>query len=272
MSDPVSLIALGAAVGGATGKLAERTWDSAERWLRERFGSHDKKVRERARKNAADFVESLAMRVELLEREHKIDSKQIDNQTHPEFSALLQRSLLNAAQTEDKTKQDLLARLVAARLASDDETTFALASQLASDAIARSTRRQLQLMALSCFLNEIRPRTPVSPEHYRLWVQVHLRHFEDFQFKESDAYHLVAIGCASYDQACERDLEILLRFKGGVEQMETPLADLDEVDILQYQWTEGLAGIFLTSVGSLIGGLALSQLYGRDMGPPAWSK
>jgi hypothetical protein len=270
MPDPASLIALGAAIGGAAGKLAERTWDSSERWLRERFGSHSKEVKERARLNAAHFTEHLISRVEALEHQRKIDPKQVDAQTHPEFSALLQRSLLNAAQTEDEIKQNLLANLVASRLASNAETTLALASQLASDAIARSTRRQLQLMALCCFLKEIRPKTPMSPDQYRLWVQIHLRHFEDFEFSEGDAYHLVAIACASYDQSCDRNLEFLLQMKGGPEHVETPLADLMEVEILEYQWTEGLAGVFLTSVGSLVGGLALGQIFGRDFGPPTW--
>src|SRR5712671_355975 len=126
MPDPASLVALGAAIGGAAGKLAERTWDSSERWLRERFGSHSKEVKERARTNTAHFIERLILRVEALEHQHKIRDKQADAQTHPEFSALLQRSLLNAAQTEDKIKQDLLAGLVASRLASNAETTLAL--------------------------------------------------------------------------------------------------------------------------------------------------
>jgi hypothetical protein len=273
MSDPVSLIAFSAAIGGAAGKIAERTWDSGERWLRERFGSHNKQVRVRAHQNAAHFVEHLAARIDALEKECKISDKQIDTETHPEFSALLQRSLLNAAQTEDDVKQDLLASLVASRLISKAETTLALASQLASDAIARSTRQQLQLMALCCFLDEIRLKTPLSSEEYRQWVAIHLQRFEDFQFKEGDARHLVAIGCASYDQSSGRSLELLLQMKGGTEHvLKTSLTDLIEVEILEFQWNEGLAGVFLTSVGSLVGGLALGQMAGKDYGPPAWSK
>lgn len=272
MSDPISLIALGAAVGGAAGKLSERTWECGERWLRERFGSHAKKVQDRARLNAGHFVQQLAIRVEKLEQQRQLSDRMLDEETHPEFSALLQRSLLNAAQTEDEVKQDLLADLVAARLGSKAETTLALASQLASDAITRSTRHQLRLMALFCFLEEVRPRTPLPPEQYRLWIGVHLRPFEEFEFYESDASHLVAIGCASYDATSSRCLELLLKMKGGPEHIETPVADIVEVEILDIQWRAGLAGVSLTSVGSLVGGLALSQITGRDCGPPSWSK
>lgn len=35
MADPISLIALGAVVGGAAGKFTEKAWESSERWLKE---------------------------------------------------------------------------------------------------------------------------------------------------------------------------------------------------------------------------------------------
>lgn len=44
MTDPLSLIAVGAAVGGAAGKFVEKAWDSGEKWLvtcKRTFGTSD---------------------------------------------------------------------------------------------------------------------------------------------------------------------------------------------------------------------------------------
>ena len=56
MADPHSLIAAGAVVGGLASKIAEKAWDSGERWLRERFASHAAEAQEQAYENAAKFI------------------------------------------------------------------------------------------------------------------------------------------------------------------------------------------------------------------------
>ncbi|HLJ28726.1 MAG TPA: hypothetical protein VKY85_18605 [Candidatus Angelobacter sp.] len=126
-------------------------------------------------------------------------------------------------------------------------------------------------MALCCFLEEIRPRDPVPGEQYPFWLEVHLTPFEEFEFKEIDAWHLVAIACASYDRASTRDLTVLLKMKGGLHCFDVSFDGLTAVEILQTQWIEGLAGVFLTSVGSIVGGLAYDQITGRPSGPPPWA-
>jgi hypothetical protein len=221
MADPLSLIAAGAAMGGLASKVVEKAWDSGERWLRERFGSHAAEAQEQARENAAKFVHQLAVYVAVLEKQHMLEQDKVsDTQRHPQFSSLLQQTILNAAKTNDDYKHDLLARLVAARLASKSETTYALASDLASDAIARSTRRQLELMALCCFLDEIRPREPIlTAADYYKWLDIQLRSFENFEFVEVDARHLVAIVCASYDPASSRSLSAILLLKAGTQSL-----------------------------------------------------
>lgn len=265
MPDPLSIIALGAAVGGAAGKLAEKTWDSGQRWLQERFGSHSQAVQEKARQNASRFIQHLAHRIEILEKDAALQEKKLQEvYTEPQVSALLQKSLLNAAQTDDAIKHILLAELVAARLTNQTETTFSLASQLASDAIAHSTKRQLQLMALCCFIHEVRLKWQLSVPEYRLWIQHYFNPFEDFEFNDKDAWHLVAIACASYDPACERSLSMLFQMKGvGHVYEEKDFSDLVEFECLEMQWNMGLAGVFLTSVGSIVGGLAFDHLMGR---------
>ncbi|MEW5980717.1 MAG: LPO_1073/Vpar_1526 family protein [Acidobacteriota bacterium] len=211
MADPFSLVAAGAALGGIASKVTEKVWESSERWLRERFGSHAAEAQEKARENAAKFVHQLAIRISGLERMHSLDQEKVSNeQRNPQFSFVLQQTIINAARTCEPEKHDLLARLVADRLTTSSETTFALASDMASDAIVRSTRRQLHLMALCCFLDEIRPRDPItSADEYREWLSVQLEPFADFAFFEVDARHLVAIACASYDPTSTRTLASL---------------------------------------------------------------
>jgi hypothetical protein len=276
MTDPLSLVVAGAAIGGLASKVVEKTWDSGERWLRERFGAHTEEAREQARENAAKFVYQLATRVAELEKHHMLKEENVsETQRDPQFSSILQQTILNSAKTSDDKKHDLLARLVADRLASKSETTLALASDLASDAITRSTRRQLELMALCCFLDEIRPREPIpTAAAYHKWLAINLRPFEDFEFVEVDASHLVAIACATYDPASKRSLSVLLMFKAGTHLIEQLFEDdfrhIPIIDTLQIGWDSGLAGVRLTSVGSIVGGLSLSQIKGKDLGLPDW--
>lgn len=276
MTDPLSLVAAGAAIGGLASKVVEKTWDSGERWLRERFGSHAEEAREQARENSAKFVYQLGIRVEQLEKHRMLKEESVSKaQSNPQFSSLLQQTILNSAKTSDDQKHDLLARLVAERLASKSESTLALASDLASDAITRSTHRQLELMSLCCFLDEIRPRDQIATAaDYYKWLSINLRHFEDFEFVQVDARHLVAIACATYNPTTNRNLPVLLMFKAGrhlmKELFEDDFKNIPIIDTLQISWESGLAGVQLTSVGSIVGGLSLSQIKGMDLGPPDW--
>lgn len=271
MTDPVSLIALGAAVGGSAGKVTERAWDSAETWLRERFGSHSVSAQQRARLNAADFVKRLADSLALLEHSHEVDRERIEKtSTHPQFTALLQRTVINSAQTDESSKHTLLAKLISARLLSDCETTLSLASSMASDAISLSTARQLRLIALSSFVFEVRPRVIRDEQHYREWLTLSLEPFCGLEFEDIDARHLVAISCATYDPQSERDLALWLKFKWGPGHLTLELDDLPVIDELQSMWDSGLAGLLLTSVGSLVGALAFDQITGGYSGLPQW--
>jgi hypothetical protein len=64
MPDPLSLIALGAAVGGGAGKFVEKAWDSGEKWIVSYFSGHQKKAREKAEENSADFLKKLGETIE----------------------------------------------------------------------------------------------------------------------------------------------------------------------------------------------------------------
>jgi len=233
MSDPITLIAFGAAVGGTAGKFAEKAWDNAERWLKERFGSHAAESQAQARLNAADFVRELAAKLPTLEAERGIGSLGLDKAIgHPQFSSLLQRTLLNSAESDDSAKHDLLASLVAARLLVESDITLALASSLGSDAIAHSTSRQIRLTALCSFADEVRPRVMRTIEEYRVWLQACLSPFEDFEFREIDARHLMAIACASYDPTSGRSLQAWLAMKLSPELSSSFLrTNIEELEL-----------------------------------------
>jgi len=274
VADPVSLIALGAALGGAAGKFAERAWDSSEKWLRERFGTHAAEAQEQARLNAAMFVEHLATRVKLLELEQDLNAQLLDQaQSHPQFSSFLQRTVVDAAQTSATEKHDLLARLVAARLAVSAETTVALASEMAADAISRSTRRQCKLLALCFFVYEIVPEKELTFMRRTKWIQNILKHFDDFQFIEIDARHLVALGCATYEPSIpvERiDAYDVLASKVGGKLSQIDLSSEPAFLAFKHNWKSGIWAISLTSVGAIIGGLAFDQIVGVQLGLPSW--
>jgi hypothetical protein len=235
MTDPLSIVALAAAVGGAAGKLVEKTWDAGEAWLKQRFGTHQLEAQQRARQNAADFVQQLASHLNALESQRLLGDREIaSEESHPQFARLLERTLLNAAETEDSEKHDLLARLVANRLVVASETTVALASQLASDTITRCTRDQLYLLALVCFVDEVNVRDPLDESEFQRWLDVFLRPFDDFVFKDMDARHLVALGAITYDPARERDLITWLQLKNPNDDIDVgKLTEITRVEMLK---------------------------------------
>jgi len=270
MNDSVSLITDGGAVSGIAKRFAEKTSELGEHWLKDRFGSHTSEIQKIAKENAAHFVHDLAVRIKILEDRNEIQQKNMTNtEKNPQFSVFLQNTILNASQTNDRSKHELLANLVAYRLSSDNESTFALASHLASSAISLSNRRQLNLMALSSFIeNASPPHLSLKLKDFRQWLEKTLQPLVAFEFKIDDAIHLVALACASFDPMSERELDILLQMKGGVDFIGIHLADLKFCQYLEEMWYEGLAGVNLTSVGLIVGSLCINQITGKDFGVP----
>ena len=130
MTDPLSLIAMGAAVGGAAGKFVEKAWDSGEKWITSYFADHRPKAIAQAQANSAEFLNELAKRVKSLEDQGTVSKEQIEvAQEHPDFSVALQKAMLTAAQTEDPQKHQLLARTLADRLGAKPEGMRAMKTQ-----------------------------------------------------------------------------------------------------------------------------------------------
>lgn len=268
MSDPLSFIALGAGIGGVASKFAEKAWETAERWLTSKFGEHSEISKEIAHKNAASFLNELAQRIQKLEESGHIKAENVlKEQQHPQFSATLQNAIIRSAQTDNNDKHVMLAELIAHRLSSESESILSLASQMAVDAIALTTKRQLELLALCSFLEEIKPKTPIN--NYCEWLDVFLDRLGVVEFYEIDALHLVALSCITYDPTSEKSLAFVLGFKFGIFD-EDAFSDLKNIDWLQVTWDIGLAGVKLTSVGSLVGSLAFNHITGIQAGMPKW--
>ena len=276
MPDPLSLIALGAAVGGATGKFVEKAWDSGEKWLKTYFANHRVKAQEKAKENSAIFINELSRRIKNIEDESGIDSKIIDDaQNHPGFSVLLQKSILNAAQTDNFEKHELLAELVSSRLLQPSEGTFALASKMACDAITHATPRQLTILGLIEFLQEVRlTKFSLTTQQYQNWLEKCLEPIMirvDI-FNNRDLLHLEALSCITYERGSNRGLEPILQTKNGPimeatiewkDRFDQKLFKNSEIGIwLNYLWTEGMAGVYVTSVGAIVGKCVNDKLSG----------
>ncbi|MGO9147025.1 MAG: hypothetical protein ACLQDF_11710 [Desulfomonilia bacterium] len=54
MPEPISMIAVGAAIGGAAGKFVEKAWDSGEKWLSNYFENHRPKAQDKAKEKPAN--------------------------------------------------------------------------------------------------------------------------------------------------------------------------------------------------------------------------
>jgi hypothetical protein len=283
MSDPLTLVALGAAIGGAAGKFTEKALDSGERWLKTYFANHGKKAQLKAKENSLEFLKELAERIKELEDDHVVNKRDIEHaMDHPEFSVLLQKSILNSAQTCNKEKRLLLSRLVAERLKHPSESTYSLASKMASDAIANSTSKQLHILGLLSFLQELRwTGNSLSRNMYQKTLERILSPFSKISddFNEKDLLHLEALSCITYQRGSNRGLEELLRIKNGrIEKDMDWDARFDEKKFndsglgtwLNYLWGEALAGVYLTSVGSIIGKFVFDELTGITTKDVEW--
>jgi len=276
MTDPLSIIALGAAVGGAAGKFTEKTWEIGQRWLSNRFAEHTEESKTRARKNAAQFVMELSKCIAKFEQRGCIASSAVEHEAQqPQFTVTLQNAIIRAAQTNEHGKHALLARLIAERLASKSESVFALASQMACDAVALATPRQLELLAMCSFLEDCRPRDLVDDPCK--WLDAQLRLFTDFEFYEIDALHLMSLSCVSFERREFGNLAAILWMKFNPAHSYLGFefemfSQAENFSWLQVAWDLGLGGVHLTSVGALVGALVHDKLRGFDSELPSrWS-
>lgn len=261
MMEPLSIIAIGAAVGGAAGKFVEKAWDSGEKWIQSYFKDHKEVAQQKATDNTMDFLNELAQKVKQLEDSKQIPKDKIESaQDHPDFSAMLQKALLTSAQTDSKDKHIILARLVSERLKSEPESILALGSKMACDAISYATVNQLLILGLAVNFYGIRPN-PFPPigvneinfqEYMNGWLTQRLKPYEKIEFKQIDITHLESLSCLKVNTFIGRGLNDMFKKDNLIYDFEK-MVDIELRDKMKKIWNDGLQKIDLTTVGLIIG-------------------
>jgi len=259
--EPLSIIAIGAAVGGAAGKFVEKAWDSGEKWIQSYFKDHKEVAQQKATDNTMDFLNELAQKVKQLEDSKQIPKDKIESaQDHPDFSAMLQKALLTSAQTDSKDKHIILARLVSERLKSEPESILALSSKMACDAISYATVNQLLILGLAVNFYGIRPN-PFPPigvnetnfqEYMNAWLTQRLKPYEKIEFKQIDITHLESLSCLKVNTFIGRGLNDMFKKENLVYDFEK-MVDIQLREKMKKIWNDGLQKIDLTTVGQIIG-------------------
>ncbi len=277
--EPVSLIALGAAIGGASGKFVEKAWDSGEKWIQSYFKDHKENAQKQATENSKGFLNELAQRVKLLEDQKTVSKEKIDQaQDHPDFSAFLQKALLTSAQTDSKDKHKLLARLVSERLTAEPESVFSLASKMACDALSFASNNQIMLLGLVTNLYGIRPHPfpPVGlkPEQFQEWmdnwITQRLSPFKNLTIGKQDLNHLESLSCLKINQFVGRDLNQLYTV-GDFKFDFNILTDAVLKEKIKQLWDASqLQTIDLTTTGQIIGVMASDMISNTKTNFDGW--
>lgn len=271
MTDPLSLVALGAAIGGASGKFVEKAWDSGERWITNYFSDHRPKAIAQAQANSFEFIQELATRVKALEETGCVSKDQIDAaQEQPDFSIALQKAILTAAQTSDSQKHQLLAIILSERLQSNTDSLRALASKMAIDVIAFMTPNQLKLLAISADLLCVNPSSPLSREQFTQWFDTRFSIYQELTFTNLDLLHLESISCLKQTAFLSRDLSAILSQKAN-GNLDQALLVSKLGKHIQVLWGQGLQAVDLTSVGQLIGVSTSDLLSGGATSFSGWN-
>jgi len=261
--EPLSIAIISGAVGGAAGAFSKEVWDLGKNWIQGYFKDHAPKAIAKAEQNSLDFLAQLAQRVKKLEKQGEQQKKLIeDSLNHPDFSALLQKAMISSAQTEDKRKHELLARLVADRLTKESESLFSLTSPLACDAISRMNIKQMKILGILATLFFIRPngfpRTDIPQQitsvWWSRWFTERLKIYLDITPITMDFLHLESLACIKYDTVLSRNLEKIISFPdtSGLK-FEYKLFSKTEVGKKVNQLWESLQNSFPTTIVILIG-------------------
>lgn len=274
MPDPISLIALGAAVGGGAGKFVEKAWDSGEKWIVSYFANHQEKAREKADENSADFLKKLGERVAQLEESKAMSEEALASaQEEPDFSVVLHKAIISAAQTNNHSKHDLLARLVAERLQANPESLLSVASKMACDAISYTTPNQLLILGLLTNLLYIRPTDQLSKAQQLPWLQARLSPFVDAKANSMDYTHLESLSCLKFEAFLTRDLPQLFKQNVGETFDYEDFASTELGKKVIDAWDGGgLKSCQLTTVGQILGVMVSDQYIGNKTNMAGWGE
>lgn len=266
--EPLSIIAISAAVGGVAGKFVEKAWAVGEKWLSPYFKDHYPKAQETARQNSLDFLADLAQRVHQLEENVK-DSHRMRQQTEfsledPDFSVLLQEALIASSRTNNEDKHKILARIVSERLRCQSEGLVALTSTLACNAVKHLTPKQMKFLGITTFVQGIRPSPfppAIPPQQFGQWYVNWLTRTLSLllptgSMTNLDFVHLESVSCVKYESFIVRDLKAVLS-PPSETGYDWPFDDFVQNNPigkkLRELWENGMQQITLTTAGQLIG-------------------
>jgi hypothetical protein len=280
--DPNTQLIVTSIASGAAGALVQQTLTSGGAWLTERFAGHQAAAKQQAAANVSDFLNELGARVQRMEESNlALHERIIAAMEHPDYSILMQRAVLAAAQTDERDKHILLVQLVSERLRIDENTTPARASHLASEAIAELTSEQLKILGFLYTLETMHfppLSSPTSPELLRAleleWVQLTLNPYAGLECTNGDRRHLVSARCLGgrFGGLLVHSLESMLKSRTGGEFAYGDFVSTDLGAHLQAMYEgQKLNGMELTSAGSLVGMYVADQLASRPTDITTWA-
>ncbi|VTX88211.1 LPO_1073/Vpar_1526 family protein [Acinetobacter ursingii] len=255
MSDPISLIALGAVAGGAAGKFTEKAYDSLSVWVGEYFNTHQPKAKEKAQQNGLDFLVELSQRVQVLEQSGRVPKEQIETaQEDPNFSDALHKSLMVAAQTDNKDKHILLANTLSERLAAEPESLLALTSKISLDVISNITPNQLNILGFALEIMFIEPSSSTNEDQYTFWLKERYKNYVNLTISSLDLVHLEALSCLKSNHFMSRDINQVFTIKNKDRGFKKEFLEQDELGKkIKELWDDKIEKVDLTSVGQLLG-------------------
>lgn len=278
--EPVSIAVIAGAAGGVAGKFVEKAWDQGAKWLDDYFRDHAPAAKQEAERNALDFLAELAQRVKALEQQGEHYKAVVEESLkHPDFSVLLQKAMISSAQTDDKQKHALLARLVAGRMTHEPESLFALCSKLACDAIPNLSVRHMKILGLLTDLMLVRPASSpaglakdMNQMLFLDWLTNRLRVYTDLTLMDMDFLHLESLSCLKWDPIVHPDLRLILSpKKGGWFAVDYAAFSSTEVGKkIEELWNAGLQQCIPTTVGQLIGVCVSDVLTGGTTSLDKW--
>jgi hypothetical protein len=275
--DILTLGLAGGVAGAAAGKFIEKAWDSGEKWINSYFLDHRPQAIEKAKENSKDFLNKLAVKIDRLEQDAELNKNIFEQALNePSFGALLQKALIGSAQTESTQKHDLLATLVAQKIGSQPDSLYAVASQLACDAIIHCTNRQLLILAFVISLTGIRPQwlkqdiqnNEMFYGACKNWFDNRFAPYKNIQVNHMDLLHLESLSCLSFLTFVSNDINnvITKNWKSGLFTLKKEeLLTFDVGPTIQRLWeTDKLQSVKLTTIGQLIGVLTSDQISGSS--------
>ena len=282
--EPLTIVAISGAVGGVAGKFVEKAWDQGEKWLSVYFKDHAPKANEKARENSLDFLAELARRVQTLEKQRGTAAASVveDSLNHPDFSVLLQKAMISSAQTDNKQKHELLARLVADRLTKEPDSLFSLSSKLACDAVPMLNVGHMKILGLLTDLIMVRPVPLVDPSQpkelasirFQRWLITRLTVYQALTFTNMDFLHLESLSCLKWDLIVSRSLQETLSFpkETGITFDYKSFSDSAVGKKIETLWESGLNHALPTTVGQLIGVYITDMLSGTTTSLDTWGE